>query len=67
MTSGVKYAFDRNCAFQKEAHRAMLVPDTEQVAIPPSKVTAPGIDLTQYLLLPLCGPEEFDLEVCVFL
>ncbi|KAI0698372.1 DUF383-domain-containing protein [Cytidiella melzeri] len=52
----------KNCAFRKEAHKAMLSPDTEQVAVPPSDVKAPGINLLPYLLLPLAGPEEFDLD-----
>lgn len=41
----------------------MLSPDTEKVAIPPSDIEAPGIDMLPYLLLPLAGPEEYDLEV----
>jgi hypothetical protein len=41
----------------------MLSPDTETTTIPPSKVEAPGIDALPYILLPLAGPEEFDLEV----
>lgn len=31
--------------------------------MPPSTVAAPGIDILPYVLLPLAGPEEFDLEV----
>jgi hypothetical protein len=41
----------------------MLSPETAQVAVSPSKVLAPGIDALPYLLLPLAGPDEFDLEV----
>ena len=41
----------------------MLTPESENVAVPPSKVEAHGIDVLPYLLLPLAGPEEFDLEV----
>lgn len=52
----------KNCAFHKPAHKAMLLQDTEKVAIPPSDVEAPGINMLPYLLLPLAGPEEYDLE-----
>ena len=41
----------------------MLSPETERVTVPPSNVEAPGMDILPYLLLPLAGPEEFDLEV----
>lgn len=40
----------------------MLSPETEKVAVPPSKIEAPGMDLLPYLLLPLAGPEEYDLD-----
>ena len=30
--------------------------------VPPSNSPAPGIDALPYILLPLAGPEEFDLE-----
>lgn len=53
----------RNCAFNKEAHKAILLPDTTLVAIPPSTVEAPGADALPYLLLPLAGPEEYGLDV----
>ncbi|KAI0339412.1 DUF383-domain-containing protein [Trametopsis cervina] len=52
----------KNCSFQKEAHKALLSPETEKVAAPPSNIEAPGIDMLPYLLLPLAGPEEFDLD-----
>ncbi|EKM50543.1 uncharacterized protein PHACADRAFT_188105 [Phanerochaete carnosa HHB-10118-sp] len=52
----------KNCAFHKPAHKAMLLPDTEKVAIPPSDVEAPSMNMLPYLLLPLAGPEEYDLE-----
>ncbi|KAH9940891.1 DUF383-domain-containing protein [Epithele typhae] len=58
---GVAYAI-KNCAFQASAHRALLSEETEMVAIPPSAATAPGINIIPYVLLPLAGPEEFDLE-----
>lgn len=32
------------------------------MSVPPTKIQAPGIDVLPYLLLPLAGPEEFDLE-----
>jgi hypothetical protein len=31
--------------------------------VPPSKAEAGGIDVLPYILLPLSGPEEFDIEV----
>jgi hypothetical protein len=53
----------RNCAFSKQAHLAMLSPEAARVAVPPAQLTAPGMDCLPYILLPLAGPEEFDLEV----
>ena len=41
----------------------MLLPETEQVAVPPSTKEAPGIDALPSILLPLAGPEEYDLDV----
>ncbi|KAG5640457.1 hypothetical protein DXG03_008585 [Asterophora parasitica] len=52
----------KNCAFHAPGHRAILSPDSERVSVPPSTISAPGIDALPYLLLPLSGPEEFDLE-----
>lgn len=34
-----------------------------QVVVPPSSTHAPGVNLLPAILLPLAGPEEFDLEV----
>jgi hypothetical protein len=53
----------RNCAFMQAAHPAMLAPETAHVAVPPSTEPAPGIDVLPRLLLPLAGPEEFDIDV----
>ncbi|PCH39617.1 hypothetical protein WOLCODRAFT_168043 [Wolfiporia cocos MD-104 SS10] len=44
------------------AHRALLSSDSVRIAVPPSAAGAPGMDILPYLLLPLAGPEEFDLE-----
>lgn len=52
----------KNCCFHDKGHKAILSPETEQVAVRPSTITAPGIDALPYLLLPLAGPEEFDLD-----
>ena len=41
----------------------MLSPESEKVAVPPSEAKAPGMDMLTYLLLPLAGPEDYDLEV----
>ncbi|KAG2142846.1 uncharacterized protein EDB93DRAFT_595372 [Suillus bovinus] len=52
----------KNCAFSSQLHRAILSPDTETVVVPSSTSSAPGIDALPYILLPLAGPEELDLE-----
>ncbi|KAJ7663888.1 hypothetical protein DFH06DRAFT_1324398 [Mycena polygramma] len=52
----------KNCAFHAPGHQAILGPDSLGVSVPPSASVAPGIDALPYLLLPLAGPEEFDLE-----
>lgn len=41
----------------------MLLPETERATVPPSNKEAPGIDVLPTILLPLAGPEEFDLDV----
>jgi len=53
----------RNCAFHARAHKALLSPESTQISAQPSNLLAPGIDVLPYLLLPLAGPEEYDLEV----
>ncbi|EGN95120.1 hypothetical protein SERLA73DRAFT_77131 [Serpula lacrymans var. lacrymans S7.3] len=52
----------KNCAFHAAAHEALLSPESAKVSVPPSTVVGPGIDILPYLLLPLAGPEELDLE-----
>ncbi|KZP01678.1 DUF383-domain-containing protein [Calocera viscosa TUFC12733] len=52
----------KNCAFYAPAHRALLSPETAKVKCPPSEIAAPGINILPFLLLPLAGPEEFDLD-----
>ncbi|KAF8801366.1 DUF383-domain-containing protein [Phlegmacium glaucopus] len=52
----------KNCSFHAPRHRAILSPESVAVPAPPSKTIAPGIDALPYILLPLAGPEEFDLE-----
>ncbi|EAU90089.1 cytoplasmic protein [Coprinopsis cinerea okayama7 len=52
----------KNCCFLVKGHKAILTPETEQVAVKPSKVLAAGVDALPYILLPLAGPEEFDLD-----
>ncbi|KAF6753101.1 hypothetical protein DFP72DRAFT_1171256 [Ephemerocybe angulata] len=52
----------KNCAFNARAHKAILSRDTELVTVKPSTTPAPGIGALPYLLLPLAGPEEFDLD-----
>ena len=55
--------YKRNCAFYAQGHRAILAPESDIVIVPPSDLRAPGIDALQYILLPLAGPEEFDLDI----
>ncbi|KAJ7780177.1 hypothetical protein DFH07DRAFT_465940 [Mycena maculata] len=52
----------KNCVFHAPGHQAILSPDSATVSVPPASSVAPGIDALPYLLLPLAGPEEFDLE-----
>ncbi|KDQ50743.1 hypothetical protein JAAARDRAFT_551131 [Jaapia argillacea MUCL 33604] len=52
----------KNCAFHANSHKALLSPESVKVAVPPSTIEAPGIGILPYVLLPLAGPEEFDLE-----
>ncbi|EIM86519.1 DUF383-domain-containing protein [Stereum hirsutum FP-91666 SS1] len=52
----------KNCSFEKQAHQALLSPETDLVIVPPSTIKAPGVDALPFILLPLAGPEEFDLE-----
>ncbi|KAH9004594.1 DUF383-domain-containing protein [Lactarius hatsudake] len=52
----------KNCAFYTQGHQAILTPESDSVIVPPSDLRAPGIDALQYVLLPLAGPEEFDLD-----
>ncbi|RDB23378.1 Protein HGH1 [Hypsizygus marmoreus] len=52
----------KNCAFHAPSHKAILSPESIKVSVPPSSIEAPGMDALQYILLPLAGPEEFDLE-----
>jgi hypothetical protein len=54
--------FLRNCVFHAPGHHAILSPDSASVSVPPATSVAPGIDALPYILLPLAGPEEFDLE-----
>jgi hypothetical protein len=61
------YHILRNCAFHVKGHRALLTPEDTKVTVPPAdEVEAPGIDALPYILLPLAGPEEFDLEVNLY-
>jgi len=52
----------KNCAFHAPGHKALLSPESIKIAVPPSRTEAPGIDALPYILLPLAGPEELDLE-----
>jgi len=52
----------KNCSFYKQGHQAILTPESQSVLVPPSSIPAPGIDALQHILLPLAGPEEFDLD-----
>lgn len=50
-------ASSRNSTFVKDAHRALLAEDTVTVG------ECNGVNMLPYVLLPLCGPEEFDIDV----
>ncbi|KAI5121883.1 hypothetical protein M0805_001089 [Coniferiporia weirii] len=52
----------KHCAFHIPAHKAILSQETESVSVLGSSVSAPGSNALPYILLPLAGPEEFDLE-----
>ncbi|KAJ2917111.1 hypothetical protein MD484_g3296, partial [Candolleomyces efflorescens] len=52
----------KNCSFNAKGHKAILSLDSEQITVRPSKTAAPGIAALPYILLPLAGPEEFDLD-----
>jgi len=52
----------KNCSFHAPAHRSLLAPEDERVTVPPSDIAAPGVNILPAILLPLAGPEEFDLE-----
>nr|GAT51388.1 predicted protein [Mycena chlorophos] len=52
----------KNCAFHAPAHKAILSPESESIAVASSSSVGPGIDALPYILLPLAGPEELDLE-----
>ena len=54
--------YDRNCSFYTQCHQAILTPESQIVLVPPSNLPASGIDALQHILLPLAGPEEFDLD-----
>ncbi|EKM82038.1 hypothetical protein AGABI1DRAFT_119047 [Agaricus bisporus var. burnettii JB137-S8] len=52
----------KNCAFLATGHKAILSPESDNISVGQSTITAPGIDALPYLLLPLAGPEEFDFD-----
>ncbi|KAL0572427.1 Protein hgh1 [Marasmius crinis-equi] len=52
----------KNCAFNARAHKAILSPETERVAVSGSDISAPGAGALPYIILPLAGPEEFELD-----
>ncbi|KAF8579914.1 DUF383-domain-containing protein [Ramaria rubella] len=52
----------KNCSFHASGHRALLSVEDAPIAVPPSTVSAPGVNVLPAILLPLAGPEEFDLE-----
>lgn len=45
---------------------AMLKPEDEMVSISPDTSLGKGMGILSFILLPLAGPEEFDLEVRLF-
>jgi len=56
----------RNCSFVQEAHRVLLSPESELNTLSFAEGPVAGVDVLPRILLPLAGPEEFELEVCGF-
>lgn len=53
-----------NCAFNTSGHRIILGSDKALIqASPSNKAEAPGVNALASILLPLAGPEEFDIDV----
>ncbi|KAI0272436.1 DUF383-domain-containing protein [Gloeopeniophorella convolvens] len=52
----------KNCSFYTQGHQAILTSESDTVIVPPSDAPAPGVDALQHILLPLAGPEEYDLD-----
>lgn len=53
----------RNCSFVQEAHRVILSPESDLNTLSFVNDPVRGIDVLPRILLPLAGPEEYDLEV----
>ncbi|KIM33022.1 hypothetical protein M408DRAFT_326691 [Serendipita vermifera MAFF 305830] len=52
----------KNCAFIQEAHKMMLSSEKETFPLSFVDKPVPGLDILPRILLPLAGPEEFELE-----
>jgi len=52
----------KNCTFDVKSHKAILGSEDESFSATPGGPQAPGIDALQYILLPLAGPEELNLD-----
>ncbi|KAG8756469.1 hypothetical protein FRC14_003043 [Serendipita sp. 396] len=52
----------KNCCFVHEAHKALLSPESDSFTLSFANEPVPGLDILPRVLLPLAGPEEFDLE-----
>jgi hypothetical protein len=53
----------KNCAFVQEAHRLLMSPEEELFTVSFSNKPVAGLNILPSTLLPLAGPEEFELEV----
>lgn len=52
----------KNCAMERGTHPWLLATEDERVKLPTSDKTVRGVDVLPYVLAPLMGPEEYDMD-----
>lgn len=52
----------KNCSFVQEAHKLLMSPEEELFTLSFSSKPVAGLNILPSILLPLAGPEEFELE-----